>query len=350
MWESANDTTPPDVSCAPAPTGWAAADISVACTASDYPSGLTATGDASFSLSTSVADGTETASASTDSRSVCDKRNNCVTVGPFTGLKVDRKAPSFSCASPDAAWHATNVTLGCTSTENGSGLAAAADAAFSLGTSVAADVETAAASTGSKTVCDAVGNCATAGPFTGIKVDRKAPTILILAPTATAYLHNTTLTLSYAVADGGSGLAGTSPAMDGAGTLAGHGLASGQLINLLTELPSGPHTFAVGAVDAVGNTSSVSVPFAVIVTPEALRDEVSLFRTDGDIAKQGIATSLLQKLAAALASRTAGDCVTAANQYGAFIAEVQAQAGKAIGAQVASILAADARYLQAHCP
>jgi len=33
--------------------------------------------------------------------------------------------------------------------------------------------------------------------------------------------------------------------MDGAASLAGHGLASGQAINLLTEMTWGPHTFNV---------------------------------------------------------------------------------------------------------
>ena len=102
--------------------------------------------------------------------------------------------------------------------------------------------------------------------------------------------------------------------------------------------------------DAVGNASDASVSFQVIVTPESIRDEVGLFRTDGDITKQGIAQSLLAKLAAAQSSRAGGDCATAANQYAAFVNEVQAQAGKAIDNVVASILIADAQYLIAHCP
>ena len=225
-----------------------------------------------------------------------------------------------------------------------------ADASFSLTTSVPAGTETDAASTGSRTVCDLVGNCSTAGPVGGIKVDKKAPVIAISSPTATSYLHNSTLTLGYTVSDGGSGVATIGPTLDGAGSVGGHGLASGQAINLLTEVPSGSHVFAVHTADAVGNISDVSVSFQVVVTADSIRDEVGLFRTDGDIAKQGIAQSLLAKLAAAQSSRAAGDCATAANQYGAFVNEVQAQAGKAIENAVASILIADAQYLIAHCP
>ena len=350
MWESASDVTPPEVSCSTPPAGWSATDIVVSCTASDYPSDLMTTGDASFTLSTSVAAGTETSVASTPSRSVCDKRNNCVTVGPYTGLKVDRKAPSLSCAAPDSAWHAADVALPCTSTEGGSGLVNAADGSFNLTTSVPAGTETDNASTGSRTVCDLVANCSTVGPVGGIKVDKKAPVIVISSPAATSYLHNSTLTLGYTVTDGGSGVATVNPTLDGAGTVGGHGLASGQAINLLTELPSGSHAFAVQTADAVGNASNASVSFQVVVTPDSLRDEVGLFRTGGDIVKQGIANSLLAKLAAAQSSRAAGDCATAANQYSAFVNEVQAQAGKAIDNAVASILIADAQYLIAHCP
>ena len=113
--------------------------------------------------------------------------------------------------------------------------------------------------------------------------------IAISSPTATSYLHNSTLTLGYTVNDGGSGVATIGPTLDGAGSVGGHGLASGQAINLLTEVPSGSHVFAVHTADAVGNTSDASVSFQVVVTADSIRDEVGLFRTDGDIAKQGIA-------------------------------------------------------------
>ena len=76
--------------------------------------------------------------------------------------------------------------------------------------------------------------------------------IVIASPAATSYLHNSTLTLGYTVTDGGSGVATVNPTLDGAGTVGGHGLASGQAINLLTELPSGSHAFAVQTADAVG--------------------------------------------------------------------------------------------------
>ena len=56
--------------------------------------------DASFVLTTSVANGVETANASTDSRVVCDVAGNCATAGPIAGNKIDRKAPVITLVTP----------------------------------------------------------------------------------------------------------------------------------------------------------------------------------------------------------------------------------------------------------
>ena len=72
--------------------------------------------------------------------------------------------------------------LQCTASDAGSGLANAGQAAFALSTSVPAGSETADAATGAVQVCDHAGNCATAGPISGIRVDRRAPQITIAAP------------------------------------------------------------------------------------------------------------------------------------------------------------------------
>ena len=65
--------------------------------------------------------------------------------------------------------------------DDGSGLADPAEAAFSLLTSVAAGDEDGNASTGTHQVCDLAGNCVTAGPVTGNKIDRKAPALSLPA-------------------------------------------------------------------------------------------------------------------------------------------------------------------------
>ena len=171
----ATDTAPPDVSCGTADGQWHAAEVSIACTATDSGSGLAISADASFNLTTSVAAGQEIADAMTDSRQVCDLDGNCATAGPVGGNMVDKKAPVATCGAADGNWHPNNVQIACSSSEGGSGLANAGQASLALPTSVPAGVETANAMTNSANVCDGVGNCASAGPVGGHKVDRKAP-------------------------------------------------------------------------------------------------------------------------------------------------------------------------------
>ena len=127
----------------------------------------------------------------------------------------DTEPPVITCDAPDGLWHPSDVVIHCTAADAGSGLADAADAAFDLSTSVPAGTETANALTSTREVCDAVGNCATAGPIGGNMVDKKAPAIVIIQPAATEYTHSDTLVLDYSVTDGGSGVATVTPTMDG---------------------------------------------------------------------------------------------------------------------------------------
>src|SRR5215203_738830 len=120
---------------------------------------------------------------------------------------ADANPPQLSCVAADGAWHNSDVTITCTASDLESGLADSANASFSLTTNVAVGAETANAVTNSRQVCDMAGNCNTAGPFTGNKVDKKAPTIAIASPTAGAtYRVNAKVAASYACSDGGSGV------------------------------------------------------------------------------------------------------------------------------------------------
>jgi len=188
------------------------------------------------------------------------------------------------------------------------------------------------------------------------QIDTVPPVITITQPASGNYTHSSTLTLNYKVTDGpasglgaGSGVASVTPTMDGATSLAGHGLASGQAINLLTEMTLGPHTFNVNAVDNVGHASSQAVTFSVIVTPDSIIADVNEFFADGKIT-QDHAQSMLAKLQAAKDARARGDCTAASNIYNAFINEVQAQSGKHIDPTAATIMIGDAQYLIANCP
>ena len=245
------DKKAPAIACAPAPSDWSATDVAIGCAASDGGAGLASPGDASFSLSTSVAEGVETDSASTQSKDVADAVGNVATSGPVTGLKVDRKAPAVDCDTADGAWHATNVAVACTASDGGSGLADAADASFALATNVPAGMETSDASTNGRTVSDAVGNAASAGPVGGNRIDRKGPSVIAVCPSTV--LMGATAAASWTATDGGSGVA------------AGH--QSGTVTGLDTS-SVGTKTATVPAAssqDAVGNASAaVMCTYAVI--------------------------------------------------------------------------------------
>ncbi len=162
----------------------------------------------------------------------------------------DATPPRVSCAAADGVWHNSDLTIACTASDVGSGLANSADVNFNLTTNVPVGAETANAVTNSRQVCDMAGNCKTAGPFNGNKVDKKAPTIAIASPTAGGtYGVNAKVAASYACSDGGSGMTScTGP------------VANGSLINT----SKGTKTFAVTAIDSVGNSATVSVTYSVV--------------------------------------------------------------------------------------
>jgi hypothetical protein len=118
------DNAPPTISCGSADGQWHANDVSIACTASDALSGLANSSDASFSLSTHVSPGTETADAQTDTRQVCDVAGNCATAGPIGGNMVDEKPPDINIAAPTASdyAHSATITLDYGATDGGAGL------------------------------------------------------------------------------------------------------------------------------------------------------------------------------------------------------------------------------------
>ena len=168
----------------------------------------------------------------------------------FTINVRDTIAPKIACGIPDTAWHATDVSIACAASDSGSGLANSADAHFLLSTSVPNWTETAIAQTSSRSVCDAAGNCALAGPLAPIKVDKKGPGITITTPAnGAAYVLNQSITVGYSCVDGGSGLStctGTIPS--------GSALVTSSV---------GSKSFTVNASDNVGNSSNKSVSYSI---------------------------------------------------------------------------------------
>jgi hypothetical protein len=165
-------------------------------------------------------------------------------------VRIDQTAPAITCGGTDGAWHAGDVAVACTASDGGSGLAdPAADAAFTLSTSVAEGTETADAATGSREVCDVAGNCPTAGPVGGHRVDRRGPSIVVTTPSGGSYLLGQAVPAAYACTDGGSGVATCAGPV-----AAGANLDTGSV---------GARTFAVQATDAVGNQASATASYTV---------------------------------------------------------------------------------------
>jgi hypothetical protein len=166
------------------------------------------------------------------------------------GTPPDATPPSIQCGAPDGFWHVSDVSIACTASDAGSGLANSADAAFALSTSVPALNEDLNASTGSHQVCDVAGNCATAGPIAGNKIDRKGPVISIATPANGAvYQLNQAVAAAFNCVDGGAGSASCGgPAANGS--------------NIDTSTP-GVKNFAVNGADLVGNASMVTVSYDV---------------------------------------------------------------------------------------
>ncbi|HEX3722034.1 MAG TPA: hypothetical protein VHV31_04540, partial [Nitrolancea sp.] len=202
------DKTAPTWSCDAAPTDWHKGDVTLNCSATDTVSGLDDDTPQTFTLSTSVGDNQDTDTAKTNAVQLCDVAGNC-TIAQLTGLKIDNKAPVASCAPLDTARHADDVTVDCSASDGGSGLSDPNDAQFTLTTSVPDGTETDEATTDSHDVCDAVGNCVTAGPYSPAKVDKKDPTISG-APTSSPNgnnWYNAPVTIDWTCADDGSGVA-----------------------------------------------------------------------------------------------------------------------------------------------
>jgi hypothetical protein len=174
---------------------------------------------------------------------------------PAEGYKtlVDTSAPRIDCSGPDTEWHRSDVVIHCTAVDQVSGLANPADSEFTLMTTVPDGDETTNASTGTRSVCDQKGNCATAGPIAGNRIDKKASTITITAPASATYVFGQAVAASYTCADGGSGV----------GSCAGP-VPSGENIDTSSL---GANTFTVNARDNVGNISSLLVNYTVIAAP-----------------------------------------------------------------------------------
>jgi putative peptide zinc metalloprotease protein len=173
-----------------------------------------------------------------------------VTVG------IDRTGPDVDCDGPDDLWHKEEVSIPCAASDSISGLRDATNANFFLSTEHAREriedgEEDDNASTNSREICDAAGNCRTAGPIGGLKIDKKQPAIKIIAPADDGeYKLKEHVEANYVCIDGGSGVDECHGSV-----MKGSGLDTSSV---------GLKAFNVKAEDNAGNITSESRRYGVI--------------------------------------------------------------------------------------
>lgn len=205
------DRRAPVVDCTPVDATWVT-EATVECTATDEGSGLADPGDAQQTFRAAVSANTED-QLMIDGADICDEVGNCTTVGPFGPVSVDNRAPVVRCDEPTAGPHRAQVSVECTATDEGAGLANAAQAEFSLTTDVAPGTASDRAATDSVEVCDLAGNCTTAGPYRDLVVDLAPPSVTCTPDDGKPVdaWRGGPFTFTCAIADIGTGLVSGTP-------------------------------------------------------------------------------------------------------------------------------------------
>jgi hypothetical protein len=163
-------------------------------------------------------------------------------------------------------------------------------------------------------------------------VDDVAPEVTITSPEARAYGHHEVVPVEVEVSDARSAVSEVVVELDGQ-------VVTDDEIDL-AGVALGQHTLTVTATDAAGNVASDSVTFTVEATLASLRGLVERYAEAGLISPETAAT-LLERLDVIDGSVERGALRAADNQLAALAAHVEAQAGKSIAAEVASLLLVD---------
>lgn len=266
----AADTTAPTInavpSSAPNAAGWYNQNVSVALNATDGGACSSGVSQVVYSASGAQTIASTTVNGATASVPVTSEGVTTITYqakdnagnqsAPQTLIvKLDKTPPVVTCAAPSANWSSTDVSVQCTATDGNSSLANSADAKFTPSTNVASGTETSGAQTNSRKVCDVAGNCSAAGPVGGIRIDKKAPSINVIAPANATYNLGQLVVANYSCADGGAGLQSCTATLDNRLPL--------NNLSLLDTLLLGTHTVTVTAMDKVGNKTTQSVTYTV---------------------------------------------------------------------------------------
>ena len=193
------DLTAPSVTCTQPSIAWQAADVVVACTASDNAGGSGLVGPSSFSVQTSVPAGTETNAATIPAVTVKDVAGNTSAPQPAQGafgpFEVDRKAPVITgpTVSPASPVFGQPVTASYECTDGGSGVVScgpssspAISATADTGSLTSPGDSTAGTHTFTVNARDQVGNISATSSVT-YTVAKAKPTITWANPAPIAY-------------------------------------------------------------------------------------------------------------------------------------------------------------------
>ena len=235
------DKTPPSISLVKPPTnddGWYNTDVEVIWTCKD---GLSGVEDDEFKVTVTAEEEDQTFT-----RTCTDLAGN--TASATAMVSIDKTQPKVTCDAADEQWHNEDVFVECMATDMLSLLDVAPSPSttfdFFLTTDVAAGTETADAATNKMEVCDVAGNCRTAGPVSGNKVDKKGPVVTCPAPPA------------FLIDQEGAQVMATFE--DG-----GVGPDSGTATSAADTSAVGPFLVAVTAEDSLENATTVKCQYSV---------------------------------------------------------------------------------------
>jgi hypothetical protein len=172
-------------------------------------------------------------------------------------------------------------------------------------------------------------------------LDATGPSVGISSPVDGAtYTTDATPSVTAAISDDGSGVAGSSATSDG------KPIAIGGTIDTFL-LDPGLHTVAVTATDALGNATTRSVTFRVRATAASLLSNVDRAWSTGLVTDRSVYRGMRDSVVAAQKSHDAGRHATEWNQLSAFVNKVTAQLGHGVDPIVGRRLIAFANDLVA---
>jgi len=152
-----------------------------------------------------------------------------------------------------------------------------------------------------------------------VVLDKTPPVITITSPTATTYDTASLVPVTATADDGptGSGVASLTATLDG------NPVAIGSSIDTFLLAP-GEHTVTYTAADNVANTSTASVTFRILATPQSLLANLDRARAAGQFPGDPLFKNVRKHIAKALDEQAAGHLNSSFGELNAALSELEA--------------------------